>query len=88
MKNPKERLLRAELWYGIHYEMINSLVDFYVRRTGRLYFDIESIEQTLPIVLKECAKYLEWDTERIEKEKNELQLLMQDATTFYEKEFD
>ena len=87
-KDPKERLLRAELWYGIHYEMINSLVDFYVRRTGRLYFDIRSIEQTLPLVLKECTKYLEWDAERIEKEKKELQLLIQDATTFYDKEFD
>ena len=87
-KDPKERLLRAELWYGIHYEMINSLVDFYVRRTGRLYFDIRSIEQTLPLVLKECTKHLEWDAERVEKEKKELELLIQDATTFYDKEFD
>lgn len=86
--NPIERLLRAELWYGIHFEMVNSLVDFYVRRTGRLYFDIRSVKETLPLVLKECTKYLEWDKERIEREKNELELAIQDATTFYDREFD
>ncbi len=86
-KDPRERLLRAELWYAIHFEMVNSLADFYVRRTGRLYFDVKSIDKTLPLVLKECTKYLEWDQERIELEKERLKVLVTDATTFYSEEF-
>lgn len=86
-KDPKTRLLRAELWYGIHHEMMNSLTDFYIRRTGRLYFDIQSIEDTLPIAIKEFSKYLEWDSDRVEEEKLRLRQVVTDATTFYEEEF-
>ena len=37
--SPIENLIRAELWYCVHHEMANSLADFFVRRTGRLYIN-------------------------------------------------
>ncbi|WP_010179228.1 glycerol kinase GlpK [Aquimarina agarilytica] len=82
----EERLIRAEVWYGVHFEMINSLADFFVRRTGRLYFDIDSVRQFRSIVQEDLVKYLGWNIKRVEEENNYLDLLLQDASTFYEKE--
>lgn len=80
------RLIRAELWYGIHFEMINSLADFFVRRTGRLYFNISSISKFKDPILKDCTTYLNWDEARIKKEKEILRILIKDATHFYDDE--
>ena len=82
----EERLLRAELWYCIHHEMTNSLVDFFVRRTGRLYFNIASISTYKELVLKDCIEYLDWDNARVERELEYLNILLEDATTYYDTE--
>ena len=84
---PLENLIRAELWYCINYEMTNSLADFFVRRTGRLYFNIPSIAVYFDIVLKDFIKYLDWDDKRILLEKEKMELLLTDATTYYSEEF-
>ncbi|WP_452231049.1 FAD-dependent oxidoreductase [Lacinutrix sp. MEBiC02404] len=85
-KDPEARLIRAELWYGIHHEMINSLADFFVRRTGRLYFNISSIAKFESLILKDCTQYLHWDASRIKKEKEIISILVKDATHFYDAE--
>ncbi|MEL0455408.1 glycerol-3-phosphate dehydrogenase/oxidase [Flavobacteriaceae bacterium SZ-1-7] len=82
-----ERLIRAELWFGIHYEMVNSLTDFFVRRTGRLYFDVKSVKKYANLISDDIAFYLNWDKERISNENEKLNLLLKDATTFYNEEF-
>ncbi|MFV9551743.1 glycerol-3-phosphate dehydrogenase/oxidase [Algibacter sp. PT7-4] len=82
-----ECLIRAELWYCIHYEMVNALSDFFVRRTGRLYFNISSINKYLNIVANDFAMYLKWTPHKLSLEKEKLNLLIKDATTFYDKEF-
>ncbi len=86
-KNVLERLIRAELWYCTEYEMINSLTDFFVRRTGRLYFNISSVTKYLEIVVEDCSSYLKWDAEKIKIEREKLNLILQDATTYYTQEF-
>ena len=83
----EERLIRAELWYSVHHEMTNSLADFFVRRTGRLYFDIHSVHRFRSIVIEDMIKYLKWDETRLKRENEYLDLLLQDAATYYEKEF-
>jgi len=85
--NPEERLIRAELWYCIHNEMTNSLADFFVRRTGRLYFNIDSIHNHLEVILKDCINYLDWDEQRISLERETMQMLLDDATIYYDVEF-
>ncbi|MFT4665980.1 MAG: glycerol kinase [Polaribacter sp.] len=80
-------LTRAELWYGVQYEMVNSFEDFYVRRTGRLYFDINSIAETREAVTKDMMKYLNWDKERLVLENKKLDALIYDATHYYEAEY-
>jgi len=86
-KNIELRLARAELWYGIHHEMINSLADFFVRRTGRLFFNVASISLCENAIIKDCIQYLNWDETRIKQEKEELNRLVKDATFFYDEEF-
>jgi len=80
------RLIRAELWFSIHYEMTNSITDFFVRRTSRLYFDIASIMLYSETVIEDCANYLNWDDVRIKKERKNLGILVKDATTYYDEE--
>lgn len=86
-KNPLIRIVRAELWYGIHYEMINSLSGFFVRQTGRLYFNIQSVEMYMDVILKDMALYLNWNNEKTEDEKKKMRSLLHDARTFYNNEF-
>ena len=86
-ESTKEKLIRSEVWYGVHHEMINGLADFFVRRTGRLYFDINSIALYRPIVQEDLIKYLKWDEQRLERENRYLDILLQDAVTYYDKEF-
>ena len=82
-----ERLIRSEIWYCIHYEMTHNLTDFFVRRTGRLYFNIPSIKKYLDIAVKDFIMYLNWSESRMNSEKENLELLLQDATTYYVEEF-
>ena len=64
------RLAKAELAFGIDYEMVQNPMDFFIRRTGRLYFDIESIRTLMEPILAEFklrfgvddAKVEEWRT--------------------------
>lgn len=86
-EDAQRRLLRAEVWYSVHHEMTNSLSDFFVRRTGRLYFDIHSIHQYRKLVQEDMIRYLGWDEARVNKENKYLDLLVIDASTYYEEEF-
>ncbi len=85
--NHQDALIKAELWFGVQHEMVNSLTDFFVRRTGRLYFDIESVNTNLDVVLKDCIAYFNWDSNRAESEVEKLKRLITDATTYYDKPF-
>lgn len=85
--NPEERLVRAELWYCIQYEMANGMADFFVRRTGKLYFDIDSVFKYESIILEDCIRYFDWDELRVQQEKDILNVLLKDAVTFYNTEF-
>ena len=39
----EQGLILAEIWYVIHFEMAQSPSDYFVRRSARLYFNIESV---------------------------------------------
>ncbi len=86
--DPLEQLIRAELWYGVHHEMANGLADFFVRRTGSLYFNINSVKKYADIVLEDFIAYLDWDEARVKRERETLSALVKDATTYYETEFE
>ncbi len=87
-KSPEKRLIRAELWYCVNFEMTNSIADFFVRRTARLYFDIESVFTYMDIIIEDFKEYLSWSEERVVYEKKVMKELIQDATSYYDKEFE
>lgn len=76
------RLLMAELVYTLEHESVYSAVDFLNRRTGRLYFHIESVKQYAQAVIDSLAKTLEWTPERKTQEKTLLQQAISDVTVF------
>lgn len=60
IRDAAQRLMYAEVWYSIHYEMTNNVSDFLIRRTGRLYFDRPMLEEWYPYVLDTMAQLLDW----------------------------
>ena len=87
-ESAEERLIRAEVWYSVHHEMTNALADFFVRRTGRLYFDIHSVHKYRQLVQEDLVKYLGWDEGRVIKENKWLDSLLKDASHYYDKEIE
>lgn len=85
-KDPSKSLLMAELGYCLEHELIQKADDFCVRRTGRLYFDIQSIKDYYPEIIAQMAVVLDWDEVRQDAETKHLELLIQDASTYYESE--
>ena len=75
-------LLKAELWYCIHHEMVCTLQDFFVRRTGLIYFDINKIEKWKGEIAKQCAAQLGWDDSKTSLELHELDALMKSLRQF------
>ncbi len=49
----KEKLIRSEFWFCVHFEMTVSPLDFFIRRTGRMYFNMESVMTFSEVILNE-----------------------------------
>ena len=65
---PETALARAEAWFAAHHEMAATLLDFFDRRAGRLFFNLPSIAPLLPLVLHDFKNYYAWPKERAEQE--------------------
>jgi glycerol-3-phosphate dehydrogenase len=76
------QLLLAELKFAIQFEMVASLQDFFVRRTGLLYFDIQKVDRWKHEVGDACKLSLGWDENRFKSELRGLDKLILDATNF------
>ena len=70
----------AELAYGIFEEMTVKPVDFFIRRTGALLFDIAWVYKWKRPVLEYMADMLKWTEEEKEKYSKELEMQLRDAT--------
>lgn len=81
-KNKAVGLLKAELHFGIHYEMVQNPMDFFVRRTGRLYFDIESVTTFMEPVLAEFQAVFNLNEEQITAYKKTLNALIAEHADF------
>lgn len=53
---------KAEAWYAINRELCLTLSDFFIRRTGMLFFERPRIADVLPLFTAEFSKQLNWDT--------------------------
>lgn len=76
----------SELDFCLEHEMVQRAEDFFVRRTGRLYFDILSIKKIKEPIIKRLAEALSWSDERLQKEREIMDALINDATHYYKSE--
>ena len=58
-----EPLLRAEIEYCCNHEMTQTLSDFFIRRTGSLYFNRQEIPKILDLAAKVMSEILGWSDE-------------------------
>ena len=66
-------LAKAELWFTVENELVIEPMDFFNRRTGRLYFDLPSIEKVLLLILEEFQNYFQWDDAKVLEEKEKVE---------------
>ena len=57
----EENLLKAEVQFTIENELTCTPTDFFMRRTGRLFFNIQSVYQYKDLVLQEFKNHFDWD---------------------------
>ncbi|MCL6274088.1 glycerol-3-phosphate dehydrogenase/oxidase [Muricauda sp. 2012CJ35-5] len=72
IKDPYVRLIRAEVQFSIAHEMSVTPMDFFIRRTGRLYFDIDSVREYMQPVLDEFQKTFGYSKQEIQQFKEKL----------------
>ncbi len=85
--NGKENLIRSELRYGIDQEFVMNPIDFFDRRTGRLYFDIDSVMKYREIVIKDLARHFDWSENQEKEEGVLLDQKIFDVTHFFTRDF-
>lgn len=82
-KEPEDALLTAELQYGIKEEMVMTLSDFLIRRSGKLFFDRNSLAPVYQKLANELAHTLKWSQAEKERELNVFHEEYQLAKTFH-----
>ncbi|MDC0869965.1 glycerol-3-phosphate dehydrogenase/oxidase [Flavobacteriaceae bacterium] len=78
----EQRMIKAEVWFSILYESACSPVDFFMRRTGRAYFNMDSVTKHLELVLTEFSAHFSWNNEILNKKKEELNKELKSITSF------
>jgi len=76
------RLMKAQLDYCIKMEMVRTSSDFFVRRTGLLYFDLPLLGKVMEPCLQAMATQFSWSDAKLNEEKNEMKRLMDQALNF------
>ncbi|WP_299119434.1 FAD-dependent oxidoreductase [uncultured Tenacibaculum sp.] len=76
------RLLKAEAWFTIQHEMTCTPTDFFMRRTGRLFFDKPSVDAYKHEILKEFSNYYNWSDTENQKYLKELESKIEIAVNF------
>ncbi|WP_404409319.1 glycerol-3-phosphate dehydrogenase/oxidase [Jeotgalibacillus malaysiensis] len=79
LESPMTPALYAEVVYAIQEEMTVKPVDFFIRRTGRLFFDIHAVHAQKNVVLKLMQNLLEWDEATYQSYQEELENELHDA---------
>lgn len=75
-------LLKAELDFVFEHESVHRPLDFLNRRTGRLYFHIESVETYGEAIVQEFARFFNWNETKTQQELASLHEAIADAKEF------
>ncbi|MBK9012643.1 MAG: glycerol-3-phosphate dehydrogenase/oxidase [Saprospiraceae bacterium] len=69
-------LITSELQHSLDSELVMNPIDFFERRTGLLYFNIQRARQHMEVVLADFQAHFGWSNERLGKERTDLVQLM------------
>lgn len=81
-ENPQKKLLEAEVWFTINHEMTCTPTDFFMRRTGRLFFDKPSVDEFKNFVIQLFTKHFNWNNETVVKHRHYLDKMLEMAISF------
>lgn len=81
-----DRVVFAMLRYALDYELAYKPVDFFIRRTGALFFNIHWVHEHKEVVISYLAEEFSWSDERKELYTQELEQLLYEATHPFEQE--
>ncbi len=73
-------LAKAELWFCIHHEMVISPLDFFIRRTGILFFRMDRLPALVQPIMEEFKRCFEWSEEKYNEEFKKLDKAIVEAT--------
>lgn len=73
-------LAKSELWFTTQYEMVVSPLDFFVRRTGMLFFHINRLRSLMNPLLNEFKTSFGWNDSQYQEELNKLNQAINEAT--------
>lgn len=76
---PERALILAQLKYTVEHEMVTTLTDFFVRRTGLINFNINLVIRYKAVVAEEMKQYLKWNDDKLIEELAALNLLLNRA---------
>jgi glycerol-3-phosphate dehydrogenase len=82
LRQDPQAYIKAEVNHTIKKEMVVCLADFYVRRTGLLYFDIKQVASSLKQVSNIFSDEFNWSEEHRQREISAMQNLISQATEF------
>lgn len=77
-----DELIRYEVLFSIHHEMALHLIDFFLYRTGRLFFSIQSVKETMDKVADIMQVELGWGDDQKQSEIQKVRDAILQATTF------
>jgi len=78
--NIEKALIQSEIKYCIFYESCLTPDDYINRRTGRVYFDVESVKKNYNFIISEFGKHFNWTQSKLLKEKTKAQTHIDDVT--------
>lgn len=75
-------LAKAELWFCMKHEMVVSPADFFIRRTGMLYFNIPRLRKIMEPLLLEFRTQFNWSEEKFLNERSMIEKAIEQACHF------
>ena len=81
-QDPYLRMAKAELHFGVEFEMITNPMDFFIRRTGRLYFDIHSVRSLMEPIMEELGQIFKTTKEEVAEWRTILEEELQEHSHF------
>ena len=82
IKNDFNHLIEAEVVFCLNNESLYNPLDFFLRRTGKIYFNPESVLAELEIAMPYFTSYLNLEQPTVNKMKDDVKKYLKIVTTF------